>query len=261
MDRAKNKLKAIRKATLNAQDLVSPQWEAPASIIRLKESLLSWIDQVDEKTTEKDEKILLKFLTEKITRIFKDDNLIMRHDVEINPRENAHDDDLQESISALEGIEFSEFSEFSHISKISKTNSDLVSAVKEIAPTLYWYKKKVQCEEEMEYSNANIIGKCGIIFDDTLTVGLTVMPANTMYPEHHHKEAEFYVVLSSASWNQKGGDWVRKSLGDYVYNPSNITHATKTDDNPLVTIWFHYHPTLLAKMMHGFSEWRDDLNS
>lgn len=83
------------------------------------------------------------------------------------------------------------------------------------------------------------------------------MPANTMYPKHQHRAEEFYVVLSPGSWNQESGPWVRKELGDYVYNPSNIVHATKTEDNSLVTIWFHYHPTRFAKMKHEFSEWKD----
>lgn len=214
--------------------------ELHEAFINLKNSLLEWLAKLQEETKVESEVKLFTFLQNKIHDIFENGNRFDSDDVQYNPRDNPCTAEFKRGIEILEEVESSEL------------NKNIVHAVKRLEPMLEWYVKKgektpVDATQNFEYVNCNIVGKRGVIHDEDLTIGITVMDPNSVYPAHNHVEEEFYVVLNTGSWNQNNGLWMEKTLGDYVYNPSNIVHSTKSGDDPLVTIWFHYNPSFRDK--------------
>ncbi len=216
----------------------------PDKTMNLKDGLLLWLTDLYKRSEDEEEKKLLVFLILKIHRVFQLNNIIVTYWSQHNPQPNPLMEQFDASIAALEAEEHSE------------VNTSIIKSVKELAPDLEWYIKRTKClephGETTEYVNANIIGERGVIRDDKLTVGLTVMPPNIQYPEHQHVAEEFYLVLSDGEWNKHSGEWEKKTLGDYVYNESNIVHSTRSRNKPLVTLWFHYHPTELQNFVHRF---------
>lgn len=224
--------------------------ELPEKFMNLRTSLIAWLTDLYERSDDEDEKNLLSIIRNKIDRVFKLDEFVLTYWVRKNPKKNKLEQQFNQAIARLEACDNSE------------VNTAIINAVKELGPDLEWFKKKTPCLEEHvegeEYTNANIIGERGIIYDDNLTVGLTVMPPNIQYPEHQHLAEEFYLVMTDGSWKKEGEDWKEKKLGDYVYNESNIKHATKSGDKPLVTLWFHYHPNDFQRMIFKFKDGLED---
>ena len=218
----------------------------PKKITNLRDSLLHWLTELYKNSGDEEEKRVLAFLILKLHRVFQLNDMIVTYWSQHNPKPSLLAKEFDESIAALEAEEHSE------------VNTGIIKSVKELAPDLEWYIKKAPClethGETVEYVNANIIGERGVIRDDKLTVGLTVMPPNIQYPEHQHVAEEFYLVLSDGKWNKHSGEWEEKTLGDYVYNESNIVHSTRSGDKPLVTLWFHYHPNELQNFAHRFMD-------
>ncbi len=216
----------------------------PEKVMELKSSLLFWLHDLHERSKDEEERRLLTFLIHKIDRVFQLDDMIVTYWLQNNPKPNPLVKEFNESIAALEA------------DKHSEVNTSIIKSVKELAPDLEWYIKKAAClethGETTEYVNANIIGERGVIYDDKLTVGLTVMPPNIQYPEHQHVAEEFYLVLSDGQWNKHSGEWEDRKLGDYVYNESNIVHSTRSGDKPLVTLWFHYHPNEIQNFAYKY---------
>lgn len=190
--------------------------------------MILWLKSLHDKSNEEAEKKLLTLLLNKIDRVFKLDDKFVTYWIQKNPKHNPLEKEFNDGIALLEAEEQSE------------VNKNIIKSVKELAPDLKWYEEKTPSlkkrDTENKYANPNIVGERGVIYDDNLTVGLTVMPPNIQCPEHRHKAEEFYLVSNNGKWNKSGGEWVEKKLGDYVYNESNIIHSTKSGDEPLVTL-------------------------
>ena len=218
----------------------------PQKFMNLKDSLILWLTDLHEKSSSADERKLLTFLLDKIDRVFQLNDMFFSYWIQKNPNPNHLEKEFNEGIALLEAGTHSE------------VNTNIIKAVKDLAPDLEWYFKKAPCLEEhgteREYANANIIGEKGVIYDDNLTVGLTVMPRRVQYPEHQHKAEEFYLVLNDGQWNKNSGEWQHKTLGEYVYNESNIVHSTRSGENPLVTLWFHYNPNDIQNFAYKFKD-------
>ena len=112
-----------------------------------------------------------------------------------------------------------------------------------IAGRLDWFRRPSDPESSFYkgHVNAEVIGRRGIQYTDGLTVGLTVMRPETVYPDHHHPPEEVYLVLSHGDWRQANGPWQEPGYGGYVYNPPDIVHAMRTHSQPLLTIWCQNH--------------------
>lgn len=115
----------------------------------------------------------------------------------------------------------------------------LVNSLREMAPRMDWFKRPSEPDSAFQkgHSNAEIIGRRGLEVRDGITVGLTVMEPGVIYPDHHHPPEEVYVVLSPGQWRQNADPWWEPGFGGYVYNPPNILHAMRSDNDPLLAIW------------------------
>ncbi|WP_374383507.1 dimethylsulfonioproprionate lyase family protein [Dongia sp.] len=88
------------------------------------------------------------------------------------------------------------------------------------------------------HANATIVGPDGLEKRDDIWIGVSLLAPHVRYPDHHHPPQEIYVALSSGDWMQGSDDnWVTPGIGGHVYNRSNILHAMRSHDRPLLAIW------------------------
>lgn len=74
---------------------------------------------------------------------------------------------------------------------------------------------------------------------DGVLVGFTLQAPNILYPEHHHKPAEMYGVISGTLEWFVGDHWSTVTPGDVIVHRSHESHAMRTGDEPALTwvIW------------------------
>jgi quercetin dioxygenase-like cupin family protein len=87
------------------------------------------------------------------------------------------------------------------------------------------------------HANAVIIGPGGLELRDDVLMGVSLMGPGLQYPDHHHPPEEFYLALSPGEWRQEEGPWHEPGLGGLVFNPSNVLHAMRSADTPLLALW------------------------
>ena len=110
-----------------------------------------------------------------------------------------------------------------------------------IEPTLPW-KRRPNAEAAGSHfadnhANAVIVGPGGLEPRDDVLVCVSLMAPRLQYPDHHHPPEEIYLVLSKGEWRQGEGPWHEPGPGRVVFNPSNVVHAMRSADDPLLAIW------------------------
>lgn len=104
---------------------------------------------------------------------------------------------------------------------------------------LSWYQRQEPDHPAFmqAHANAQLIGPQGLLLSDDLMVGVSLLNADTIYPDHQHPPAEIYLVLSQGQWRQKANNWHEPGVGGYVYNTPNVVHAMQSHEQPLFAIW------------------------
>lgn len=90
---------------------------------------------------------------------------------------------------------------------------------------------------DVDYADAIIVGQQGLAHSDLIEIGVSVMSPHTFYPDHNHIERELYIALSPGQWRQQAHAWTEPGIGNLVYNYSNVVHAMRTEQEPLLAIW------------------------
>ena len=129
-----------------------------------------------------------------------------------------------------------------HARRQPGTVSALTDAFAVIEPQLNW-KVRAGAETLGEpflsaHANATIAGPEGLEIRPDVWIGVSLMAPQTRYPDHRHPPEEIYCVLSEGEWRQAGGPWHQPGIGGLVYNPSNIVHAMRSAEPPLLALWF-----------------------
>jgi hypothetical protein len=116
----------------------------------------------------------------------------------------------------------------------------VAEAFAEIDARLPW---KRRANEEMagsrfadSHANAVIIGPGDLEPREDVLLGASLMVPRLQYPDHHHPP-EIYLALSRGEWRQGEGPWHEPGLGGLVFNPSNVVHAMRSGDTPLLALW------------------------
>lgn len=110
-----------------------------------------------------------------------------------------------------------------------------------IEPTLPW-KRRPGAEMAGSHfadnhANAVIVGPGGLEPRDDVLVGVSLMAPRLQYPDHRHPPEEIYLVLSKGQWRQGEGPWHEPGPGGVVFNSSDVVHAMRSGDDPLLAIW------------------------
>ena len=87
--------------------------------------------------------------------------------------------------------------------------------------------------------HCELIGPNGCVFhDDTFSLGLFMLAPQTLYRDHAHVAPELYLNLTGpCGWRLDREDWTDLGPGSLVWNPSGRVHATRTYDQPFLSVY------------------------
>jgi quercetin dioxygenase-like cupin family protein len=118
----------------------------------------------------------------------------------------------------------------------------VADAFAEIEATLPW-KRRANAEMSGRrfadnHAYAEILGPFGGLEPrGDVRIGVSLMAPRLQYPDHHHPPEEIYLALSKGEWRQEEGPWYEPGMGGLVFNPSNVVHAMRSADTPLLALW------------------------
>lgn len=112
----------------------------------------------------------------------------------------------------------------------------LTDAVRELNPTLPWIPSH-RVDDGGAHTGLVLLDH--VVDLSPVIAGLTVLDANSVYPEHNHPPAEVYLILGgTAEWRYGGSkEFVTHTTGDVVQNNPNDWHEIRTGPEPTVAIW------------------------
>ena len=118
----------------------------------------------------------------------------------------------------------------------------LVEAFLILEPMLCWHKRSgdmlyASANMAEGHANAVIVGPGGVERRNDVRVGVSLLAPYVRYPDHNHPPDESYLVLSDGDFRQGDGDWFEPGIGGTLYNPSNIVHAMRSGNTPLLAFW------------------------
>ncbi len=88
------------------------------------------------------------------------------------------------------------------------------------------------------YAHANIVGDPGPVPSGDMFCGFILMAPQTFYPTHNHTAVELYLVLGGAAeWRRGDEPWVLRPPGAFILHRSQIGHAMRTLDEPLLALY------------------------
>ncbi len=88
------------------------------------------------------------------------------------------------------------------------------------------------------YAHANIVGDPGPVPSPDMFCGFILMAPQTFYPIHNHTAVELYLVLGgTAEWQRGTEPWVRRPPGAFILHRSQIGHAMRTLEEPLLVLY------------------------
>jgi len=87
------------------------------------------------------------------------------------------------------------------------------------------------------YSVAEVIGKSGVYFHESLRLGLYIQPPSFDYPAHAHDAEEWYLILSGHAEWQIDGVSFQAQPGQVFRHPPEAGHRMITFNDPLLAIW------------------------
>ena len=98
------------------------------------------------------------------------------------------------------------------------------------------------------YGWLELVGTRGHFADENVACGFLVLGPNLHYPDHHHEAEEFYIPLTGgALWRKGDGDFALRAVGEVIHHPSNINHAMKTGEEPLLALYLWRGGPLAAR--------------
>ena len=88
------------------------------------------------------------------------------------------------------------------------------------------------------YAHVQLIGPQGHFASEELAGGLVLYGPGLDYCDHWHVAEEIYIPLTpGAHWSQDREDHVERGAGAFIYHTSNMPHAIKTSNTPLLALW------------------------
>ncbi len=88
------------------------------------------------------------------------------------------------------------------------------------------------------YGWMELFGTRGHFVNDRIAGGFLILGPRLHYPDHHHLAEEIYIPLTGGTlWRKGEGAFAERPAGSAIHHPSNINHAMKTGDNPLMAFY------------------------
>ena len=88
------------------------------------------------------------------------------------------------------------------------------------------------------YGWLEMFGTRGHFANDAVAAGLLILGPDIIYPDHHHVAEEIYVPLTGGTeWRMGEGGFRKREAGEVVHHASNVNHAMRTGNEPLLALY------------------------
>ena len=123
----------------------------------------------------------------------------------------------------------------------------MMHALQALGPWLVWtqnpnYRRAPPSADFLDrYGYAVIAGPAdgppALIGHAALALGVLLLGPRTHYPRHRHPATELYVPLNAGEWWRGDGPWRTEPPGAVIHHGSEVAHATRAGDTPLLAIY------------------------
>jgi quercetin dioxygenase-like cupin family protein len=98
------------------------------------------------------------------------------------------------------------------------------------------------------YGWLEVFGTRGHFANDEVAGGFLVLGPGIEYPDHYHVAEELYIPLTGATeWRMGGGSYRIRAAGEVIHHASNVSHAMRTGDEPLLAFYLWRGGPLAAR--------------
>jgi len=88
------------------------------------------------------------------------------------------------------------------------------------------------------YGWLEVFGTRGHFANDEVAAGLLILGPGIVYPDHHHVAEEIYIPLTGGTeWRMGEGGFRKREAGEVVHHASNVNHAMRTGNEPLLALY------------------------
>jgi len=123
----------------------------------------------------------------------------------------------------------------------------MIHALEALGPWLVWvqnpnYRRSPPAADFLDrYGYAVIAGPAegppALVGHAALALGVLLLGPGAHYPEHHHPATELYVPLNAGEWWRGEGPWRAEPAGAVIHHASEVPHATRAGDGPLLAVY------------------------
>lgn len=99
-----------------------------------------------------------------------------------------------------------------------------------------------------KYGWVELFGTRGHFANDRVAAGFLLLGPRILYPDHHHEAEEVYIPLTGGTlWRKGDADFAARQAGEVIHHPSNVNHAMRTGDEPLLALYLWRGGPLAAR--------------
>ena len=98
------------------------------------------------------------------------------------------------------------------------------------------------------YGWLEVFGTRGHFENRKAAGGFLILGPGIAYPDHHHVAEEIYIPLTGGTeWRMGDGPFRRREAGEIIHHGSNVNHAMRTGDEPLLALYLWRGGPLAAR--------------
>lgn len=102
------------------------------------------------------------------------------------------------------------------------------------------------------YGWLEVFGTRGHFVNDEVAGGLLMLGPDIVYPDHHHIAEEIYIPLTGGTeWRMGEGGFHVREAGEVIHHASNVSHAMRTGEEPLMALYLWRGGPLAQKSTIG----------
>lgn len=98
------------------------------------------------------------------------------------------------------------------------------------------------------YGWLEVFGTRGHFANESMAGGFLILGPGIEYPDHHHVAEELYIPLTGGTeWRMGDSAWRLRSAGEVIHHASNVSHAMRTGEEPLLAFYLWRGGPLAAR--------------
>ncbi|TGS17006.1 transcriptional regulator [Mesorhizobium sp. M2E.F.Ca.ET.209.01.1.1] len=102
------------------------------------------------------------------------------------------------------------------------------------------------------YGWLEVFGTRGHFVNNEVAGGLLILGPNIVYSDHHHIAEEIYIPLTGGTaWRMGEGNFHIRDAGEVIHHASNVNHAMRTGEDPLMALYLWRGGPLAQKSTIG----------